>query len=93
MRTKARQNNSNNANILVNWRDFCLGYISATCACADAYLNHSQKVPGFESYGEFAFIPAFWNFKHALELGVKFLSNVRDNKSWGIISSKILKDI
>lgn len=56
----------------INWRDFCLGYISAANACAYAYCKNDPKEDS-ETYDELAFIPAFWNFKHALELGIKFL--------------------
>ena len=61
------------ANEIANWLDFTLGYISASCSCADTYINHSLDTEGLKSYENFVFIPAFWNFKHALELGIKFL--------------------
>lgn len=66
----------------VNWRDFTLGYIGAACACADTYLNHDPNYSGFP-YGAATFIPAFWNFKHALELGIKFLFPSTKDKCWG----------
>lgn len=72
------------ANEIANWLDFTLGYISASCSCADSYINHDQKAEGFESYKKLLFIPAFWNFKHALELGIKFLFLVHQRKmKWG----------
>jgi len=68
-------------NQISNWRDFALGYIGATCVCADAYLKRDPKDPGFP-YEAVAFIPAFWNFKHALELGIKSLFPFTKNKLW-----------
>ena len=77
-------NKNFNVNSLMNWRNFTLGYIRAAYACANAYLNHNSATANFDSYGKFAFIPAFWNFKHALELGIKFLFIARRrNKVWG----------
>ena len=71
-----------NVDQIQNWLDFSLGYISAACACADSYLNQKQVASGIESYNRFAFIPAFWNFKHALEVGVKFLLPF-SKRPWG----------
>lgn len=72
---------NNNVNQISNWRDFALGYIGAAYVCADAYLCNPDY-PGFP-YGAVAFIPAFWNFKHALELGIKSLFPSTKDKIWG----------
>lgn len=82
--TKTKIRVYRNLNSSINWRNFTLGYIRASYACANAYLNHNPDVGGFGSYGKFSFIPAFWNFKHALELGIKFLFAAhRRNTVWG----------
>ncbi len=67
-----------------NWLDFTLGYIGATFACADAYLSYksdTREIPLV--WYRVAFIPAFWNFKHAIELGIKLLFPSLSDKPWG----------
>ena len=71
-----------NINQISNWRDFTLSYIGAAYVCADAYLKRDPDYLGFP-YETIVFIPAFWNFKHALELGIKSLFPSTKNKPWG----------
>lgn len=59
-----------------NWSFFFCGYLDAARKCAQSYLqeNKNDSLGIASDYSEFAFVPAFWNFKHAIELALKFIA-------------------
>lgn len=76
---------------LMNWKHFFLGYLNAARKCAESYLNY-ESGNKLNKFGEFAFIPAFWNFKHAIELVLKFIEINKERRSpYAIINVKILE--
>lgn len=54
-----------------DWIHFVNSYIVAAQSCADAFLAYDPRDKS--DISGYTFIPAFWNFKHAIELGIKFL--------------------
>lgn len=75
-----------------NWRDFFLGYLEAAKTCAQSYLNYEKKInKSGTDYGKFAFIPAFWNFKHAIELALKYIAIMKERIPQKINDIKITK--
>jgi len=77
---------------LVNWKIFFLGYLDAARKCAQSYLQHQKSdIRIANDYAEFAFVPAFWNLKHAIELVLKFIIIMKEKVPQKIKDIKIVK--
>lgn len=74
---------------LINWKVFFLAFLGASRKCAQSYLQHqkSNTRVAKNDYAEFAFVPAFWNLKHTIELALKYTTIMKEK------APKKIKDI